>query len=315
MLDSSEKRKHPMSEQITEAEYPQHPTAGWIPLAYHTALLDDEVRCQFFEQSLAQVAKPDWVVLDLGGGTGILSSFAARHCKKVFAIEQDPRTANALRRMVKENQLENKITVIEQDASLFVPPEPVHGVVCEMMHVGLLKEPQVPVMNAVHNTLKKNQPGKPYTVFPTLGLSSVTLLQYDFTRHGYKARFPHYLSAVGQQKYMTNLSAPVAYWEADFQDYVNPKLQAKVAGSVLQDGTLNALCMNTTAVFFKNPKLPIKEETLLWNLYGFIYPLEREIQVKRGSEFQVEISYVAGESPDRVNLRVYAQGSTLKNLD
>ena len=58
----------------------------------------------------------DKIVMDVGAGTGVLSIFAARAgAKHVYAVEYSD-TANMAQRIIRENNLHNKITVIKKKA-------------------------------------------------------------------------------------------------------------------------------------------------------------------------------------------------------
>ena len=49
----------------------------YIPLLYHYNMLQDNDRVGAFQEAIHLLVQPDMHVVELGGGTGILSSFAA----------------------------------------------------------------------------------------------------------------------------------------------------------------------------------------------------------------------------------------------
>ena len=60
-------------------------------VAMHKVMLQDVVRTEAYEQSIAEVVQPGHSVLDFGCGTGILAMFAARAgAKKVIAVDRSP---------------------------------------------------------------------------------------------------------------------------------------------------------------------------------------------------------------------------------
>src|SRR2546422_7318714 len=71
-----------------------------------------------------------------------------------------------------------------------IPPEPVDVVVCEMLHVALAVERQVPVLNALHAALAAAYPGHGYRVIPEQAVNYCQLLEASFDFHGYQAPFP-----------------------------------------------------------------------------------------------------------------------------
>jgi len=60
------------------------------------------------------------IVLDIGAGTGVITSALAKRCKKVLAIEADHETAEKLR---KNMQKFENVEVVEQDFMDFQLPE------------------------------------------------------------------------------------------------------------------------------------------------------------------------------------------------
>ena len=56
----------------------------FIPLHYHHHMLTSEYRMSAFKAAINQTVFPGAKVLELGGGTGVLSVFAAAHAAKVW---------------------------------------------------------------------------------------------------------------------------------------------------------------------------------------------------------------------------------------
>ena len=50
----------------------------FIPLAYHHAMLLDQARVAAFEEAITKLVRPGATVVELGGGTGILSHLLCR---------------------------------------------------------------------------------------------------------------------------------------------------------------------------------------------------------------------------------------------
>lgn len=62
------------------------------------------------------------IVMDIGAGSGVITSALAKRCKRVLAVEPDAETAALLRKNV--GQLEN-VTIIQQDfLEMELPSEP-----------------------------------------------------------------------------------------------------------------------------------------------------------------------------------------------
>ena len=70
----------------------------FIPIHYHYQMLNQEQRTGAFEEAIAAVVRPGMKVLELGGGTGVQSFFAARAgATKVYCVERAPHVAAAAR--------------------------------------------------------------------------------------------------------------------------------------------------------------------------------------------------------------------------
>jgi SAM-dependent methyltransferase len=120
--------------------------ADVIPLQYHVPMLLDQHRMDAFQRAITEVVRPGMHVLDLGAGTGVLSFFAAQQGARVTAIEREPMVLAAARSAL-ANAGGQRIRLLHADARDFVPDEPVDVVLCEMMHVGQLRERQIEVID------------------------------------------------------------------------------------------------------------------------------------------------------------------------
>ncbi len=56
----------------------------FIPLHYHHNMLNDTVRMQGFKDAIDLLVKPGATVLELGGGTGVQSFFAAQKARRAI---------------------------------------------------------------------------------------------------------------------------------------------------------------------------------------------------------------------------------------
>ena len=61
----------------------------------------------------SNVRKND-IVVEIGAGTGVITAALAKRCKKVYAIEPDPETADRLRANLARFKIEN-VVILEQD--------------------------------------------------------------------------------------------------------------------------------------------------------------------------------------------------------
>src|SRR5438128_2348727 len=109
-----------------------HELGQFLPLHYHYNMLTDRSRMQGFRAAIEHVVQPGATVLELGGGTGVLSFFASRRAKHVWCVEKNPELAVEARRVLALNSGTDCIEVIQADAFQYLPPEPVDVVICEM---------------------------------------------------------------------------------------------------------------------------------------------------------------------------------------
>merc|ERR1712166_1064588 len=109
----------------------------------HQDMLQDTVRTKTYENSMVKNSHlfKDKVVLDIGCGTGILSMFAVKAgAKHVYGIEMAD-IHNAARKIVKENGMAKKITIIHGKVEeVTLPVEKVDIIISEWMGYFLLYE-------------------------------------------------------------------------------------------------------------------------------------------------------------------------------
>ncbi len=109
-----------------------HLGAHAVPLEYHRTLLDDPHRMDAYDRAIRALIRPGDVVLDLGAGTGILALLAARRGARVHAVEAGP-VARLAEALVRENGLEDRVTVHHADLRDLAPPEQVDWVLSDFM--------------------------------------------------------------------------------------------------------------------------------------------------------------------------------------
>ena len=86
---------------------------GYSHYSIHETMLKDRPRTESYRDALETCDLKGKIVLDVGCGTGILSMFAARHgAKHVIGIDRSDIIDEA-RIIVKQNGLEDKITLIK----------------------------------------------------------------------------------------------------------------------------------------------------------------------------------------------------------
>jgi protein arginine N-methyltransferase 1 len=103
----------------------------------HRQYLADTARVSAYASALAEVVKPEDIVLDLGSGTGILGLLACRAgASRVYAIDGGG-MAESARVIVRENGLEGRVHVISGFSAHVNLPEPADLLVTDQIgHFG-----------------------------------------------------------------------------------------------------------------------------------------------------------------------------------
>lgn len=265
----------------------------FIPVHYHHNMLMDQNRMSAFQAAIAHAVKPGMKVLELGGGTGVLSFFAAQQADKVYCVEFNPDLVTEARRFLALNPNGHKVEVIHADAFEYLPPEPVDVVICEMIHVAMLREKQVAVIEAFKQRYLERF-GGPLPIFmPEAVVMAVQPLQQDYHFHGYYAPIVQFQDTACAYPGTVALAQPAVYSILDFAAPVDSLIAWSGSFTVEQGGSLNALRFVTKNV------LSIVEEagsTIDWLNHYMTLPLARPLDVVAGDVVEVSFQYRAGAS-------------------
>jgi protein arginine N-methyltransferase 1 len=268
-----------------------HELGQFIPLHYHFNMLNDVARTGAFEDAIARTVRSGARVVELGGGTGVLSFFAAREAGHVYCVERNPAVAGETRRLLELNGCDDTVEVVEADAFDYVPPQPVDVVVCEMLHVTLLVEKQVPVLAAFkEHYLAALGPPLP-RFLPEAVLQAVQPVQQSFQFHGYLAPTVHFQDGAVEQPRTLELGDPVVYQALEFADQIAPRMPWTGILDVTRAGSLNAvrfITKNLLAI------LPAERRSVEWLMNYLIVPLPSAIEVRPGDSVELAFDYAFG---------------------
>ncbi|CAN0471906.1 unnamed protein product, partial [Hapterophycus canaliculatus] len=115
-------------------------------------------------------------------------------------------------RLLDRNGLADQVTVVQADASSFTPERPVDVVVCEMLHVGLLREKQANVIAAFkRNYVNVFGSGSMPVFIPEASILMVQLIEQSFDFAGYEAPVPMFQSPTSVQSRTIELSGLSPY--------------------------------------------------------------------------------------------------------
>jgi protein arginine N-methyltransferase 1 len=263
----------------------------FIPLHYHYYMLNDSVRMRGFKSAIDYGLRPGGKVLELGGGTGVLSYFAAQKASKVWCVERNPALVARAREILSLNQNSERIEVIEADALHYLPPEPVDLVICEMIHVAMLREKQIPVIRSFKERYlaQFHQPLPQFV--PESFIQAVQPIQHDFNFEGYYAPTPLFQDPHLIDVKTRELAPPAVYQLLSYRDPLPTQCSWSGAITAEQAGTFNGLRFITKNIL---AILPETRKTIDWHSQYLIVPLSRPMTVAPGDVIQIAFSYAAG---------------------
>jgi len=280
----------------------------FIPLHYHYAMLCDQHRMEGFNAAISHTVKPGAAVLELGGGTGVLSFFAAQNARKVYCVEFNPELVEKARGLLKNNRNGDRVEVIHADAFEYIPPEPVDVVICEMLHVGLVREKQMEMIDAFKKRYASAFKAAPMPFFiPMITIQAIQPVYYDFHFSGYHAPMSQFQNQYAVSPRTLELGEPVIYHKLVYEEPYGLSCKWSGAVPITVEGNLNALryiTKNVLAVAVENaaagqgsegeaPPAPVPSIFEWYNQY-LILPLETETLVKPGQQMNVSLDYPAG---------------------
>ena len=232
-------------------------------------------------------------VLELGGGTGVLSCFAAAKASKVWCVEYNPDLVVEARRFLNLNTDGHKVEVVHADAFDYLPPEPVDVVICEMIHAAMLREKQIQVIEAFKQRYQLKFGGKLPVFIPEAIIMAVQPLQQRYDFFGFHAPIIQFQRPHDIQQDSAELAPPTVYSTLDLS--IPNSLEIKWQGNFVltQDGTINALRFIT-----KNILTLLQEQaaTIDWLIEYLVLPVGEPVEGKTGDVIQVSFSYQAGGS-------------------
>jgi predicted RNA methylase len=265
--------------------------ADVIPLQYHASMLLDEHRMAGFEAAVGHAVAPGMHVLDLGTGTGILTYFAARQGARVTAVEREPGVLAAARAAFRAAALTG-VELVHADAREYLPDEPVDVVMCEMLHVGLLRERQVEVVDGFKRRYAAKF-GAPLPRFlPEATVQAVQPVWQDFNYFGYEVAAPVFQSPFGPQARTIGLAQPQVFQRFFYRDDLPARCTADLRFTIDAPGHANAvrvITKNLLAVHLNPPG------SIDWLMNHLIVPAPTPVRAAAGDEVHVRFDYRPGD--------------------
>lgn len=264
----------------------------FIPFIYHHNMLADPARMSAFRDAINVSVPLGSKVLDLGGGTGVLSFFAAQRAARVWCVERNPELVQAARRLLDMNYGSEKVEVIQADAFDYLPPEPVDVVICEMLHVGMLREKQVPVLAGFKRRYLEKF-GAPLPLFlPEAFIQAIQPVQQSFDFGGYYAPIPSLQDPSALHPRSRDLAAPALFQLASYGESLPLDCVWQGEITLAQSGSLNALRFITKNVLTIVEK---EQRSVDWFSQYLIMPLSDPLIVAAGQRVSVSFAYLLGD--------------------
>ena len=265
----------------------------FIPVHYHHNMLMDHNRMHNFKSAIDYAVQPGAKVLELGGGTGVLSWFAAAKAAKVYCVEFNPDMVKEARKMLALNPNGEKVEVVHADAFEYLPPERVDVVICEMIHVAMLREKQVEVIESFKRRYLERF-GGPLPVFlPEAVIMAAQPLQQEYDFEGFYAPIVQFQETQVVYPGTVELAPPAVYSIIDFNqpNQLTYAWQGKFV--VERAGEVNAMRFVT-----KNVLAVVQERstTIDWLNHYMTLPLAQPVKARPGDVLQVSFQYRAGGS-------------------
>jgi len=278
---------------LTERELESCYLGQFIPVHYHHNMLMDNRRMAGFKSAIDYVVFPGAKVLELGGGTGVLSWFAAAKAKKVWCVEYNPDLVKEARRFLNKNENGRKVEVVHGDAFEYLPPEPVDVVICEMIHTAMLREKQVQVIESFKKRYLEKFGGPLPKFIPEAMIMAVQPLQQDYCFEGYHAPIVQFQEPTHVQNGTVELAQPSVYSVLDFTQAVGEDITWEGTFAIERDGSVNALRFITKNVL----AVVIEQSTTIdWLNHYMVLPLDEAVEVKKGDLLYISFAYRAGGS-------------------
>ncbi len=288
----------------SEHEHESSYLGQFIPVHYHHQMLMDQSRMTGFKAAIDYAVFDGAKVLELGGGTGVLSWFAAARADKVWCVEFNPDLVKEARRMLALNPNGHKVEVVHADAFEYLPPEPVDVVICEMIHVAMLREKQVEVIESFKRRYLQRF-GGPLPVFlPEAVIMAVQPLQQDYSFEGYYAPIVQFHVNTMLYEGTVELAPPSVYSTLDFSQPVDSHIAWEGTFVMERSGIINALRFVTKNILAVVPEL---KSTIDWLNHYMTLPLANPIEANAGDAVLVGFNYRAGGSIPSLQASIVAR--------
>lgn len=251
--------------------------------------LVDTVRTQLFKKLIQKSVKRRDVVVDLGSGSGILSLFAHKSAKKVYAVEFDPYVASVAETNFKLNKANNiSLLVVDARKVTFDGVKEFDVVISELLTTGIVDEHQVQAINNLHeqgliNDSTKFIPERQDTYICLVNVNSKFFgVDISMVLHLWKWHDWSHLS-------LKKLSTTTLLSSVDFRYKNDEYVDVEVVLEVVRSGILNGIYLTSQSVFNSKDHL---DDTEALNAPMFVPVKSRYL--KKGQKIRTRVTYKYG---------------------
>lgn len=275
----------------------------FIPLHYHFNMLRDQSRMIPFKEAIEHAVPLNGTVLELVGGTGVLSWFAAQKARQVWCVERNPALVRASRSFLTDNLNGERVTVVQADAMTYLPPEPVDVVICEMLHVGLVREKQLDVIHSFKDRYRQKFGGQLPCFIPETSMLAVMPIHQDFCFSGYTAAVPLF-EPPGPNLQESCLADPHYCSTIDYGTDFAVEFHVDVQLEIHRGGQFNAigLLTNNFLAFVLSEGRAVQ-----WLMNELVLPIPDPMEVAIGDCVSIQFGYRAGCSLEELQETVKAE--------
>jgi type I protein arginine methyltransferase len=208
----------------------------------------------------------------------------------VWCVERNPELATVARAFLQEYGAD-AVEVVQADGAVWVPPEPADLVMCEMLHVGLLREKQIQVLAAfAEHYLDRHGPPLP-RFLPEATIQAIQPVQQDYDFHGYRAPTPLFQDGDTEQSRTIELGDPCVYQSLLYENELSERICWEGTLTINRSGSLNALRIITKNLL---AIIPREQRSVDWLMNYLVVPVTGSIEVEPGDTLVVSFDYLAG---------------------
>ncbi len=248
--------------------------------------LYDTARVELFETALSKAVRPGDVVVDGGSGTGLLGLLAAKMgAARVYCVELNPEFAAIIDQNAIRNGMQDRVIVLNDDATTVELPEPVDVIVSEVMSTAFFYEPQLAIMENLRRHLR---PGG--VIIPTACETQVELIWAQEMLYGLRFAYDSRIKVLDDHP----LTERKTYLSVDYTGEIPRRIEAGERLLAHRTGTVNAVRFSYQLEFTRGVWAGEPTEFLL---NPRVVYLDAPMTVEEGGLYDVRLGYDCGASP------------------